>query len=156
MPLLEDLLLRFRRVWAPPGPVAGQAGVPEDLGAHVDDELRELTAELNAIDLEGQELLRAAQIEAASITDAARIESERLAEEARLRVPEVRAGRAAQRVLDRQAEIDGLLTAAEKQAAELRARARSRMPPVVDEVAAAVFAGVDASEVDGARVMGGG
>lgn len=154
MPLLEDLLLRFRRVWAPPGPVAGQAGVPEDQGGRVDDELRELSAALNSVDLEAQDLLRAAEVEAASIADAGRIESERIAEEARLRAPDARARRAAQRVIDRQTEIDGLLAEAERQAVELRARSRSRMQPVVDDVAAEILAGADASGVDGARVMG--
>ena len=155
MPLLEDFLLRFRRVWAPPGPVVGQAGVPEDVGGRLDDELSELTGELNAIDLEGQALLHAAQTEADAIMVTAHAESVRIVEEARNQVPRVRAGHAAQRVSDREAEMDRLFAAAEAQAVAIRDRARPRMQPVIDRIAADAFVGVPSSEVNDARVMGG-
>lgn len=155
MPLLEDLLLRFRRVWAPPGPVAGQPGVPEDAGEHLEEELRELSAQLNAIDVEGKALLHAAQTEAAEIVAAANAESAHIVEEARSLAPSVRAGRAAQRASDREAEMDRLIAEAETQAVAMRARARPRMQPIIDKIAADAFVGVRSSEVTDARVMGG-
>lgn len=156
MPLIEDVLLRFRRVWAPPGPVAGQAGVPEDAGAYLNDELRELTAALQSIGQEGDEILNAAQVEAASITEAARAESARMVEAARRSAPTVRAARAAARVRDRQAEIDGVIADARGEAALIRERALSRMQPLVVRVAADVLAPASTEEVGHARVVGGG
>ena len=156
MPLLEDLLLRFRRVWAPPGPVEGQSGVPADLERTLDDELRELTLALSAIDREGQAIVQAAESEAAAIIAGARGESARIVEAARSRVPDVRAGKAAARTQDREEDVKALLANAETGAREMRARARSRMQPLVDRVKADVFAESAGSwEEQHARVMGG-
>lgn len=154
MPLLEDLLLRFRRVWAPPGPVAGQAGVPEDTAATLDDELRELSVELAAIDEKGLEVVRRAETEATGIVAAARAEAESIVQAARARAPAVRAERAAARVRDRAGEIQRLLAGAERDAASIRDNARSRMPAVVDKVVEAVFAHAGASEVEHVSVVG--
>lgn len=156
MPLIADLLLRFRRVWAPPGPVAGQAGVPEDAAAHLNDELRDLTAALQAIEDEGEEIVRAAQAEAATIAEAARAESARIVEAARGGAPAVRAERAAARVRDREVEIDRVIADAERDAAAIRDRARSRMQPLVSRVVADILAAASPEEEEGhARVVGG-
>ncbi len=156
MPLLEDLLLRFRRVWAPPGPVEGQAGVPADLERTLDDELRALTVALNAIDQEGQVIVQAAESEAAAIIAAARAESVRIVESARSRVPDVRAGKAAARIRDREEDVKALIAKAEGGAKEMQSRARSRMQPFIDRVKADVLAESAGSlEEQHARVMGG-
>lgn len=156
MPLIEDLLLRFRRVWAPPGPVAGQAGVPEDAAAHLNDELRDLTAALHAIEDEGDEILRAAHAQATSMVETARAESARIVEAARAGAPTVRAERAAARVRDRQAEIDRLIAAAEMEAAAIRERAREPMQRLAARVAADVLGSAGREEESHARVVGGG
>jgi hypothetical protein len=157
MPLLEDLLLRFRRVWAPPGPVQGQAGVPVDLERSLDDELRELTVALSAIDLEGEAIVQAAESEAAAIIAVARAESVRAVDVARARVPDVRAGKAAARIQEREEGVIALIAKAERDASEMRSRARSRMEPLVDRVKADVLGEVASSvEEQHARVMGGG
>lgn len=153
--MLEDLLLRFRRVWAPPGPVSGQAGVPEEAGTQHEDELRELTAALEAIDQEGQRMIRAANAEAAEIMQNARSEAERVVATARARAPEVRANNAAARIRNRQREIDELIAASEREADTIRTRASARLQPIVDRVAAGIFAGIGSLEEQHARVMGG-
>lgn len=155
MPLLEDLLLRFRRVWAPPGPVEGQAGVPVDLERTLDDELHELTIALGAIDQEGQAIVQAAEEQAAGLIAAARLEAARIVEDARSRAPGVRARKAAARTRDRDDEIKALITLAESGASEMRARARSRMQPLVDHVREDVLAAAGGSwEDQHAGVMG--
>ena len=157
MPLLEDLLLRFRRVWAPPGPVEGQAGVPADLERSLDDELRELTVALSAIDREGEAIVRAAESEAAAIIAVARAESVRVVDGARARVPDVRAGKAAARIQEREEGVIALIAKAESDASEMRSRARSRMAPLVDRVKADVLDELASPvEEQHARVMGGG
>jgi hypothetical protein len=156
MPLLEDLLLRFRRVWAPPGPVEGQAGVPTDLQSKLDDELRELTLELSAIENEGRAIVQGAESDAAAIIATARAESVRAVEAARARLPEVRTATAATRIRDRQTKIDDLIAKADSDAAGIRSRAGGRMQPFVATVVADVFAGLNReSEEPHARVMGG-
>jgi hypothetical protein len=150
---LEDILLRFRRVWAPPGPVMGQSGVPSDLQARVDDELRELTALLASIDEEGQAVLRTAQAEAAKIVAQAHAGAERAIEAAQLRLPGVRARGASARIKDRQVVIDTLLVRADKDANELRGRSRIRLDGMVAEVLARTFVGAPAEEGH-ARIVG--
>ncbi|MFI5283317.1 MAG: hypothetical protein ACHQ0J_09335 [Candidatus Dormibacterales bacterium] len=157
MPLLEDLLLRFRRIWAPPGAVAGQASVPADLQARVDDELRELTVALDAIGREGQAVVEASEREAAAVLAAARAEAQHRIEAARARVPEERSLSASAHIRDRGTEIDARISEAELQAGAIRSRAAERMRPLVDQVTAEVFAGVGGElEVADARVVGGG
>lgn len=155
MPLLEDVLLRFRRVWAPPGPVAGQAGVPSDLAAGLDDELRDLSIELAAIAREGQGIVQAAESQARSTLDAARTQAVRIVEAARIAAPDVRTETAKAKIRDRRAEVDRLIAEAEMEAAALQRRARDRMPALIGTVAAAVFAAQPAEE-EHARVVGGG
>lgn len=155
MPLVQDLLLRFRRIWSPPGPVAGQAGVPEEAGANFDDEIRDLSVELAAIDRQADDMMRAAERQAASAGEAAEAESARIVEEVRTRLPAIRAERAAARIKDRQADSDRVIAEAESRAAELRARARSRMPDLVSAVVDDVFARLMAPEEVHARIVGG-
>jgi cell division septum initiation protein DivIVA len=154
MPLLEDLLLRFRRVWSPPGPVTGQAGVPEEAGTHLDDELRDVTAALDEIEREGQDLVQAAESKAAEIVGAARLESERIVEAARRSAPRVRADNAAACIRDRQQEINVLIATAEDEADDIRMRARSRIRAVVDGVVADIYVRTSSSEGQGAGLMG--
>lgn len=154
MPLLEDLLLRFRRVWAPPGPVVGQPGVPTDLAAGLDDELRDLTIELSAIAREGEGVVQGAEAEARSIIDAARTQSVRIVEAARIAAPEVRSSKAAAKIRDRRAEIDRLILDAQAAAGEIKSRAEDRMPALIERVVAEVLA--EHPEEEHARVVGGG
>ena len=157
MPLLEDLLLRFHRIWAPPGAVDGQASVPADLQARVDDELRELAGALDEIDQEAQSVVKAAEGQAAAVIAAAHAEAEHRIEAARARAPEERALSAAAHIRDRGVEITARITEAQQQAAAIRSGAAARFQRIVDRVSGDVFAGVEgASEVPNARVVGGG
>lgn len=157
MPLLEDFLLRFRRVWASPGPVAGLAAVPADLEAGVDEELRELTSSLDAIDEEGRSIVQAAEDAAASIVALAQSEADRTIEVARATLPEVRTTKAAASIRDRRTDRDQLIATAEKQAIDLRLRALARMQSVAGRVVSDVFEDIAGSvEEEHARVVGGG
>jgi vacuolar-type H+-ATPase subunit H len=156
MPLLEDFLLRFRRVWAPPGPVAGQAPVPADLEARIDDELHELTSALSAIDDEGKSIVQSAESEAAKIVAAAKSEADRLIESAQGKLPEVRASSATARISNRKTEADQLIASAETQAIDLRDRAVARMQSFAGRVVGDVFEPVAGSvKEEHARVVGG-
>jgi hypothetical protein len=152
---LEDILLRFRRVWAPPGPVMGQAGVPADLQSRVDDELRELTTMLASIDEEGRSIIQGAEAESARMVARAQADAVGAIAAAQQRAPEVRAMGASARVRDRQAAMDSLLAAARKDAVGLRDRSRERMDEVVRTVVARTFAHVP-EEVADVRIVGGG
>lgn len=154
MPLVQDFLLRFRRVWAPPGPAAGQAGVPVDRQHGLDDELRELSAELAAIEIESQRMVQAAEAEANAIAEAARSESAQVVEAARIAAPQVRADAASSRIKDRRAEIDRMIAAAEAESAAIRLRAEARVQPVVDRIVDSVFAAQPAAKEAHARVVG--
>jgi ElaB/YqjD/DUF883 family membrane-anchored ribosome-binding protein len=154
MPLLEDLLLRFRRIWSPPGGVVGQAGVPEEAGARLDDEIREVSAVLAQIDDEAAAVVASAGRQAASTLAAADAESARLVESARARLPQVRAQSAAARLHLRQTAIDHVLAESEARAREVGDHARARMPALVAQVVEEML-GSTAVEEDHARVVGG-
>lgn len=154
--MLEDLLLRFRRVWAPPGPVTGQAGVPKEAGEQRENEVRDLIEALEAIEREGERIMRAADAEASEIVQKARAEAERLIETARARAPEVRANNAAVRIRDREREIDELVASSQREAESIRTHASSSLQPIVDRVVAEIFAGIGSYEEQHARVVGGG
>jgi hypothetical protein len=157
MPLLEDFLLRFRRVWSPPGAVGGQAAVPADARARVEDELRELTAALDVIEREGQAIVNDAQAQAAAILAAARTEAEHRIEAARTKVPQQRSLSASARIRDRGTEVSARIADAERQAGDITSRARARVQHLVDQVTADAFVGIEGtSEVASARVVGGG
>jgi cell division septum initiation protein DivIVA len=156
VPMIQDFLLRFRGVWAPPGPAAGQAGVPADRRADLDHELRDLSDALETTEREAQEIVGAGEAEANAIAEAAGSESVRIVEEARLSAPQVRAQRAAARIQDRRAEIDRLISAAEADAAAVQVRAGSRVQPLVELIVAGFFAAQPAAGEQHARVMGGG
>ncbi len=154
MPLLEDFLLRFRRVWAPPGPVVGQAGVPTDLEARLDDELRELTEQLAALDEEAQAVVRAAEAEAARLVATAQAAVDDDARLAQSGLPEVRANGAAARIHDRQSVMEDVMVRAARDAADLRERSRERMAGLVELVLSDLF--TQALEESDAHVVGGG
>ena len=154
MPMLEDLLLRFRRVWAPPGPVVGQAGVPNDLVARLDDELGELTEELAALDEEARVVVGEAEAEAARLVAAAQAAADAEARLAQSRLPEVRASGAAGRIRDRQSVVDDLMKRAAGDADDLRKRSRKRMNGMVEGVLAELFR--PALEESDVHVVGGG
>ncbi len=156
MPLLNDLLLRLRRIWAPVGPAAGHAGVPEEAGTGLETEIADLAHELAAIDNEAMTIERDAKEKAAAIREAARAEASRIREQARGQLPAVRASQAARRVEDRQGEIASVLLAAEQSARAVRDRANARMPALVGRVVGEVFRSVAAAKEDHAGVVGGG
>lgn len=153
MAALDDFLLRFRRVLAPPGLVGGQLGAPVDLAASLDDELRDVTTALAAIAHEAEAIVRKAESEADSITSDARLEATSLVEAARVRAPRVRAEYAAARIRDRHAEIADLIAGAEKAAADITEQARARMRPLVERLVEDVLAAAPA-EGRHARVVG--
>ena len=156
MPLLEDFLLRFRRVWAPPGAAAGQASVPTDLEAQIDDELHDLTSALSAIDLEGKSIVQSAESEAARILDAYQSEADRVIESARGKLPEVRASSATARISSRKSEADELIADARKQAVDAGDRAMTRMQSFAGRVVSEAFEQVAGSvKEEHARVVGG-
>lgn len=155
MPLLEDLLLRFRRVWAPPGPVTGQAGVPADLDARLENELQQLTVQLAAVEAECDAIVRDAEREAEAILSGARQKADRALAEARASIPTVRSNSAVSRASRREAEIEKLLDDAAARAAEVRRRAETRMRPVVAEAVRSVFADLaEQAKENGAGAVG--
>ena len=157
MPLLEDLLLRFRRVWAPPGPVTGQAGVPADLDARIENELQQLTVQLAGFEAESEAVVHDAQLRADAIIAAARAAAEHDLVAARSRLSEVRARSALARASRREADIARLMETAEREAEAVRVRAGTHRALLVEAAVDEVFAGLPARDKeDRASAVGGG
>jgi vacuolar-type H+-ATPase subunit H len=132
--------MRFRRI-GPPGRAA-PGGVPADRSAEL---VAELMPPLSLLD-QAEAQARSIREQAARTAAGRRGEAERRAEEivalAHSRAAGVRA-RSADRVRRAvEAEAAGILASAEREAAEIRHRAQTRMPLLLDHVSALVIEGM--------------
>ena len=136
MPRARDLLARFRPVGAP-GPAA-PAGVPVDRVAELDRELQPVFDVLAATEDEALRIRATAAAEARRRAAAAAEQAQAIVDAAR-RDAEVRRAEAAAAVLH-QGELEAAASrsAAEREAAELTARAQHRLPDLVAQVVDAV------------------
>ncbi|MFF9173245.1 hypothetical protein [Streptomyces sp. NPDC014793] len=130
---LRDFLERFR----PTGtPGAAAVGVPADRAAERAAELEPALARLTDVQREAARI-RAAADEAAEVLrrDTA-LRAERVVADARERAPEVRRLAAAPVLEDGRHEADAVRAAGDRSAEAVRARARERMPELVDRTVA--------------------
>lgn len=155
MPLLADVLARFRRTWAPTPGVGAGPGVPEDRPALVAQEVSVLFQDLDAMAAEAASIREQAERERERIVESARQEAARIAAAATDRVPQVRARTAAARLREIHRAGAAELEQAEQRAAAIRKAAAERMPGIERRILDAVFAGVAEGEARGAGVVGG-
>ena len=139
MPQLGELLERFRRP-ATPGPPAATGGVPGDVAADLQSELRPLIAALDEVEDEAQAIVDAATAEAAALRQRGARDAELILDEARSEAVRLRAA-----PVDRGPDGEAVATivAAEAEAEDIRRRARARIPGMVARVLACMRDGVD-------------
>ncbi|MFE7896869.1 hypothetical protein ACFU3E_04860 [Streptomyces sp. NPDC057424] len=130
----RDFLMRFRPAGSPGRAAPG--GVPSDRSAQLSAELQPPLALLEQAEAEARTVRERAARRAEQLRTEAAHQAEEIIAQARTRARDVRA-EAADRVR-RAAETEAaeLLTAAERDAAGVRHRAGTRMPALVDRVAA--------------------
>ena len=133
MPVLTTLLDRLRRMQPPPGPAAGVLAVPS-AGDELAGEVSFLFGDLDEIEHQRETLLAAARLDAVTAEQTALAERNRLLTHAH-----EEGDRQAATVLDErraraQRRTRAMLAEADDDAAQVRARARERMPAVVAEI----------------------
>ena len=133
MPVLTTLLDRLRRIQPPPGAAAGILAVPS-AGDELAGEVSFLFSDLDELEQQRQSLLGAAR------SDATKVEQTAVAERNRLLTQAHEEGerRAAVILDDRRTQARrrtrAMLAEAERDASQIHARARERIPALVGEV----------------------
>ena len=133
MPVLTTLLDRLRRIQPPPGAAAGILAVPS-AGDELAGEVSFLFSDLDELEQQRQSLLGAAR------SDATKVEQTAVAERNRLLTQAHEEGerRAAMILDDRRTQARrrtcAMLAEAERNASQIHARARERIPALVGEV----------------------
>ena len=133
MPVLTTLLDRLRRIQPPPGAAAGVLAVPS-AGDELAGEVSFLFSDLDELEQQRQSLLGAAR------SDATKVEQTAVAERNRLLTQAHEEGerRAAMILDDRRTQARrrtcAMLAEAERNASQIHARARERIPALVGEV----------------------
>jgi len=133
VPVLTTLLDRLRRIQPPPGAAAGVLAVPS-AGDELAGEVSFLFSDLDELEQQRQSLLGAAR------SDATKVEQTAVAERNRLLTQAHEEGerRAAMILDDRRTQARrrtcAMLAEAERNASQIHARARERIPALVGEV----------------------
>jgi len=133
VPVLTTLLDRLRRIQPPPGAAAGILAVPS-AGDELAGEVSFLFSDLDELEQQRQSLLGAAR------SDATKVEQTAVAERNRLLTQAHEEGerRAAVILDDRRTQARrrtrAMLAEAERDASQIHARARERIPALVGEV----------------------
>lgn len=144
MSQLGELLERFRHT-ATPGPPAAAGGVPGDLAADLQSELRPLLAALDAVEDEARTLVDAAAAEAATVRELAAGDVARILDEARSEAARARAAPLSRETDD---EAPRILASARAEAADVHRRARARIPGLVARVVACMSDGGEVRQVE--------
>jgi hypothetical protein len=152
MARVRDLLHRFRPVGAPGA--AGAAGVPVDRGADLAAELGPLFDLLADTEQACAELVERAERDAAAMRARDAQRAREVVSSARALTDAERADAAARIMQGDEAGRADVLAAARRDAAELRARAASRIPSYVELVVAAVDGLLGAEQTVGGPAAG--
>jgi hypothetical protein len=138
----RDFLARFRPTGTPGAPTAG---VPADRAAELAAELAQPLGGLARTEAEAAAIRAAGTEEAERVRQEAARNAARIVELARARAPQVRAEAATAAARAAAARAAVVAAAAEETASRVRARARERMPALVDRAAALALEPADDS-----------
>ena len=134
MPALSDLLNRFRRLGAPPGPPAAGLGVPARAGASIAAELLPVFVAVDLVENEASAIRDAAEPAARELVAAAREEAARIRADAARRAERERAAAVAACEADSRDELARIARDADAEAARILGAAAARRPELVARV----------------------
>ena len=132
----RDFLMRFRPVGSPGRAAPG--GVPADRSAELSAELEPPLSMLEQAEAEARAVSERAVRRAAEVQAEAKRQAEEIVDQTRARTHDVRVETADRVRREAEAEAAELLASAGHEAAALRHRIETRMPALVDRVAALV------------------
>jgi hypothetical protein len=143
MAQLGELLERFRHP-ATPGAPAAAGGVPGDVAADLQAELRPLIAALDEVEEEARAIVDAAAVEAAAVREQGARDAEQILDSARLQAAQVQAAPLED---EHDADAEAILARARAEADGIRLGARARTPGLVARVLNCVRARVEPEPV---------
>jgi vacuolar-type H+-ATPase subunit H len=139
---LPDLLRRFRRTWAPPGPAQARVAPPVDITARLRAEIQPLLDALTDVQREAKIIRRDAENSATASLDKASQEAVEQVREAERQAPSVRSAAAEQQGRAVDADISSTLAAGRREAERIEQQARQRLPELLESVRTCVLKGV--------------
>lgn len=139
---LRDLLDRFRRGLAPPGPALARVAPPVDRRVLLEAELADVFTSVDSLALDPDERAAEARRGASATIDDARAAADELLRRTDRGLADLRAAAAADRRREMDEEVTALEVAAEAERARIEERATERIPALVDEVMARVTEGI--------------
>ncbi len=141
MPVLRDLLDRFRRGLAPPGPALARVAPPVDRRVLVEAELAGTFASLDAAAVAPDERTAAARSAASDAIADAEAAADELLRHTDRRLARLRTEAASERRSAIDEELARIAASSESERARIEAQARDRIPGLVDRVMTRVVEG---------------
>ncbi|MGH7617483.1 MAG: hypothetical protein ACREPM_09675 [Gemmatimonadaceae bacterium] len=137
---LPELLNRFRRAWAPPGPPRGLVAPPADVAARLRAEVQHVLDAIAEIQRRADTELAEADAASQQQLDAAAQTAKAAVRDAEQRAPDARSKAAEEKHRAVDAEIASVLAGGQEEARRIAAQAKDRLPPLVTSVCACVQA----------------
>lgn len=131
---LPELLRRFRRVWAPPGPALARVAPPVDVGAGLRREVQPLLDAIAEIQQRARAVEDEADGKARQLLDSASADAERIVREAENRAPQARSDAAGKQRHAVDAEIESAHSTSQDEAKRIEAQLGDRLPALLAKV----------------------
>jgi vacuolar-type H+-ATPase subunit H len=138
---LQELLRRFRRAWAPPGPALTRVAPPVDVTARLREEIGPLLARIAECQERAGAIEKEAEEKAKEALEAASREATGKIQDAEKRASSVRAEAAAKEQEAVSREIQSALDSARKEVQRIEALSQERLPQLVEQIVDCVSKG---------------
>jgi len=148
VPLLSDLLTRFRRTWAPAARLGANPAVPEDRPSELSEEARPLFHDLDALAREADAVRAAARAECDRVLANAQAQAAAVRADAEARLPRERAAAAAAQAQDIERTAAAELEEARVKAERTLAEGHRRLPATVDALVGNLFTAIQSAKGD--------
>lgn len=141
---LPELLRRFRRAWAPPGPALARVAPPVDVAARLRTEIQPVLDAVGEIQDRADTMRTEAETKAGELLETASREADQRVRDAEHQAPEARAQAAEHKHHSVDAEIASVHAAGREGARRIAEQAQERLPELLEKVRACVLNGPDA------------
>lgn len=142
---LPELLRRFRRAWAPPGPALTRVAPPVDVAARLRTELRPVLDAIAEIQTRATAVRSEADAQAAALLDTAGRDADQKVREAEQQGPSARTAAAKQKHRAADEEITAVLAAGRTEAQRIAEQSQKQLPELIAAVRDCVLKGPQAA-----------
>lgn len=138
---LQELLRRFRRAWAPPGPALTRVAPPVDVTARLRKEIGPLLATIAECQERAGAIEKEVEQKATELLEEASLEANRRIQDAEKQAASVRGEAAAKKQEAVSRELQSALDSAREEVQRIEARSKERLPQLVEQIVDCVLKG---------------